>query len=135
MPGTLEPAVLEEVIARGDTYTLVFELFLVAANAVDPDAPTDAEMTPDDLTGRTFRATARHPLTDAVLRALATGDGITTGVGENGSVANRVTLTFPLTDTAGFPVDAIKWDWEETNGTDRQTLVLGTTTVKEDQSR
>lgn len=128
MPATLEPAVLNETIARGDTYTFVFEVF---------EGATEATAVPVDVSARTYRATARNALTDAVLKELTTaGGGITVGVGSNGTVANRVTGVFPLTDTAGWPVDQIKWDLEETaGGTDRQTLVLATTTVKEDQSR
>lgn len=129
MSATLEPAELSEVIARGDTYEFVFEIL---------EGATEATAVPVNVSARSYRATARNALTDAVLKELTTaGGGITVTVGSDGTTLNRVTGVFPLADTAGWPVDQVKWDLEETaaSGTDRQTLVLATTTVKEDQSR
>jgi hypothetical protein len=138
---TLEPAELSDTIARGDTYEFTFEVFEVPEASIVPGM-TEAQMiaaaVPVNVSARSYRATARNALTDAVLKELTTaGGGITVTVGSDGTTPNRVTGVFPLADTAGWPVDQVKWDLEETaaGGTDRQTLVLATTTVKEDQSR
>lgn len=128
MSDTLTPASLNEVIARGDTYTATWDVL------EGEDAETAVAVS---LAARTYRLTVRHPTTNAVLAQITEADGITR---DAGGVVGRLRWRIGQAVTAAWPVTVagsmgpLRRDLEETSGGDVQTLLIGLITVKEDQS-
>lgn len=127
MADTLVPAVLNEVIARGDTYTATHDVL----EGADADSAVAVA-----LSGREYRMTVRHPSTGEVLAQITTTSSATGVITRDAdSTTGRLRWRIDQSVTAGWPVNLpLPRDLEETNGGDVQTLFTGTITVREDQS-
>lgn len=113
----LAPAVFDEHISRGDTYKLEF---------VNEEGGV-----PVSMAGRVCRLTVRTDTGTLLGEATSAAGSI---VYDSGGVPGKVVARIEAAVTRTWPVGTIRRDFEEVNGADVQTLLVGSIRVDEDQS-
>jgi hypothetical protein len=109
------PAKQNLTITRGDTESIVITM-------------TTDGTTPENITGRTYRAQIRA-VKDAATISLSFTCVVTNGAG------GEVTLTALPAATSGLTIGTQYWDLEETNSGVVSTILAGTVNVLADVTR